>query len=263
MDVRAERPQGRDMAEAVLKQIFFKYRHALRNGHGGHQGRLRIRRKAVIRRGADRPRCPQAAAPQAERTVLLRERAARAFECGQNGRQMLRPDIRERHVAARCGSRGQIRRRLHAVRQDRVARAGKRNAAADAQQASLAADVCAAGAQEGDQVADLRLTRGVAQRQCSPAAERRKDEILRCADAWKRQCDRAAVKAVGPGRNMLAVKRDLRTHPAQAAQVQIDRPRAEHAAAGQAQLRRAEAREQRPEEQDGSAHFPHEFCRNI
>ena len=43
---------------------------------------------------------------------------------------------------------------------------------------------------------------------------------------------------------MLAVKRDLRTHPAQAAQVQIDRPRAEHAAAGQAQLRRAEAREQ-------------------
>ena len=62
---------------------------------------------------------------------------------------------------------------------------------------------------------------------------------------------------------MLAVKRDLRTHPAQAAQMQIDRPRAEHAAAGQAQLRRAEAREQRPEEQDGSAHFPHEFCRNV
>ena len=62
---------------------------------------------------------------------------------------------------------------------------------------------------------------------------------------------------------MLAVKRDLRTHPAQAAQVQIDRPRAEHAAAGQAQLCRAEAREQRPEEQDGSTHFPHEFCRNV
>ena len=114
-----------------------------------------------------------------------------------------------------------------------------------------------------DQVSDFRLTRGVAQRQRAPAAERRKDEILRCADAWKRQRDRAAVKAVGPGRNMLAVKRDLRTHPAQAAQMQIDRPRAEHAAAGQAQLRRAEAREQRPEEQDGSAHFPHEFYRNI
>ena len=157
-----------------------------------------------------------------------------------DGRQMLRPDIRERHVAARCGSRGQIRRRLHAVRQDRVACAGERNAAADAQQAPLAADVCTAGAQEDDQVSDLRLTRGVAQRQCSPAAERRKNQILRCADAWKRQCDRAAVKAVGPGRNMLAVKRDLRTHPAQAAQVQIDRPRAEHAAAGQAQLRHAE-----------------------
>ena len=110
----------------------------------------------------------------------------------RTARQMLRPDIRERHVAARCGSRGQIRRRLHAVRQDRVA-----SPVAERRRGYPAGSPrrgCLRRRRAGKrQVSDFRLARRCTASAC-PATERRKDEILRCADAWKRQRDRAAVK---------------------------------------------------------------------
>ena len=56
---------------------------------------------------------------------------------------------------------------------------------------------------------------------------------------------------------------DLRAQKPQGVQMEIDRPRAELAAAGERYLRLAEASEQRAEKYHGGAHPVHQLARNI
>ena len=87
--------------------------------------------------------------------------------------------------------------------------------------------------------------------------------VLRCADARQRERYLRAAKVRGPAHDTVVALLDLRAEKTQSMQMQIDRPRAKLAAAGERHLRLAETGEQRAKKDHGGAHPVHQLTRNV
>ena len=119
--------------------------------------------------------------------------------------------------------------------------------------------------QAAREVADLGLARGVGQHRAAVGERGGHQQVLGGADRDEREHDRGArAAAVGArGVDVAAVQPDRRRPSAQALEVQVDRPCADRAAAGQRDARLARARQQRPEHQDRGAHLAHDVVRRL
>ena len=129
-DRRAEFAQLGDVAEAVFKDRLRKLRPSPRAQQRRHDDRLRVGRKAGIRRGLDRARRAETAvAAKPQRVAALRDLAPARPQNVQN--RLKRPPIGppQRHIAAARRRGAQIRRRFDAVGQDGERRAVQRRAA--------------------------------------------------------------------------------------------------------------------------------------
>jgi hypothetical protein len=113
------------------------------------------------------------------------------------------------------------------------------------------------------EVADFRLHRGVLQHGLALGQHGRHQHIMGRADRHLGKIDARAGQPLGRLRDHIAaVELQLGAELLQAHQVQIDRPRADRAAAGQRHRRLAMAGQQRPEHPKAGPHPPHQIIRS-
>ena len=106
-------------------------------------------------------------------------------------------------------------------------------------------------------VDDLGLAGGVDDDRLALGQGRRHHQVLGGADGGLGKADLGPLQpARRPGPDVAARHLDHGAEPLEAGQVQVDRPGADGAAAGQRHLRLALAGEQRPQHEDGGAHPP-------
>ncbi len=109
--------------------------------------------------------------------------------------------------------------------------------------------------QQLGQVDHLRLAGGVLEHRGALGQRRRHHQVLGAGDGDGVEEDGGPLEAaLDPRADVAALDADLRAHGLEAAQVQVHRPRADGAAAGQRDLGVAEAGQQRPQHQDRGAH---------
>ena len=120
-----------------------------------------------------------------------------------------------------------------------------------------AVDLGAHSVQAVGEIDDLGLARGVFEHGLALGQRRRHHQHMRGADRDFREhvavADEAAV--LGLGDDIAAFDIDIGAERLQAVEEEVDRPRADGAAAGQRHLRLAHARQQRPDHPEGRPHL--------
>ena len=263
LNVCAEPAQLRHMGKARGKHRLADFRPSLRAQQRRHDGRLRVRREAGVRRGHDRSGRVQRARADAKAARLLGNVRARLPQRPDDGPQLFRARAGEIRLAARGRRGAQIGRRHDAVRPDRVLRAVERRHAQDADdRRSVACDLRAERAQEIRKLHDLRLARRAGDHALTAREHGGHQRIFRRADArvGKPHCAAAQLPTAD---NVPAAHVGLRAERGKCRKVQVDRPRPQLAPAGQAERRAPCPAEQRPGEQNGRAHGLHQFVRNV
>ena len=106
------------------------------------------------------------------------------------------------------------------------------------------------------EVADFGIARRVEDFAFAACKGRRHQGRLGRADRWRGQHDAAAAQPVafGPRVDVAGLHLDVGAERVQCLEMQVDRPRADRAAAGQRHARRAEARQQRRQHENAGAH---------
>ncbi len=159
-------------------------------------------------------------------------------------------------------ARHEERSRLDPIGDDREFHAVQARRSGDADdRLAGAADLRAHGAQGRAEVGDLRLAGGVLDDRLALGERGDHHQVLGGADRRHVEVDAGAAEAVDGGLGVAVRDIDDRTELAQAVDVQVHRPAADGAAAGQRDARLAEAREQRPEHEERGAHRLHEIVR--
>lgn len=120
-----------------------------------------------------------------------------------------------------------------------------------------------AGVQEVLQVHHLRLPGGVGDHRDALRPAGGQHQILRGPHGWHPQHHFPAPQPVRPAVEEAALLPDLRPQVPQARKVEVDRPGAQLAPAGVAQVRLPAPGQDRPQENGGGAHLPHEYIRNL
>ena len=171
---------------------------------------------------------------------------------------MVRACLRQRDRAARhCGG-AEIGARFDAVGDDGKGRDLDPSpvGAVDGQfRAADAVDGDAAAFEHFAQLHDFRFARGVGDDGFASGHSRRHDDVRRPRDRDLVEKDVRPFQPLGRfGPDVPGVDGDLRPHLFERFEVQVDRALADGAAAGQGDLAVAEARQQRPQNQDGSPH---------
>ena len=105
-------------------------------------------------------------------------------------------------------------------------------------------------------VADFGIARRVQDFAFTPCESRRHQRRLGRPNGWRGQHDAAAAQpiALGPGVNVAGLHVDVGPQRLQCLEMQIDRPRADRAASRQGHARRAEAGQQRRQDENAGAH---------
>ncbi len=122
-----------------------------------------------------------------------------------------------------------------------------------------ALDLGAHGAQEIRQIDDFGLARRILEHRLALGEGRRHHEILGAGDGDRLEHQARALAGAGARLDVAVLDVNVRAHGLQAGDVNVDRARADRAAAGQRHIRRAEARQQGSEHQDRGAHGLHQL----
>ena len=234
----------------------------LRARHQRHQLRLQIGGEGGERRGGHFDR-PEVAAVAGDANALIGRRHCRAGlrQHIKRGLQQFWARVLQQHVAAGHGDRHGVGAGLDPVGQHRVARAVKFFDALDFNgDGAGAGDACAHLVEAVGDVADFRFARGVLDHGGAVRQRRRHQRGVRAADGDFGKHDLRAVQSARRRRHHIAaVDVDDGAKPRQRHQVQIDRPRADGAAARQRHLRFADPRQQRPDHPKACAHPRHQI----
>ena len=124
-----------------------------------------------------------------------------------------------------------------------------------------ALDLRAHGDQEIGEVDDLRFARGVFDDGFAIGQRRGHHEILGAGDGDGFEVEPRALEPPGARADVAAFDVDVRAHGLQPRDMDVHRPRADGAAAGQRHIGLAEARQQRSQHQDRRAHGLHQLVR--
>ena len=227
-----------------------------------HQLRLEVGREAGERLGGDLDRVEAAAVPpDAEAVVGGGDLGADLGQHLDRPRKDRRGRALEHDIAAGHRHRHRIGAGLDAVGHHRVARAGEAVDALDADGGGAGAvDLRAHLDQAGGEVDDLGLARGVLDDGFASGQRRRHHRDVGRADGDLREDDAPAAEALRrAGDDVAAVDVDLGAEVAQRRDEEIDRPRADGAAAGQRHPRLAHAGEQRADHPEARPHLRDEL----
>jgi len=157
-------------------------------------------------------------------------------------------------------ARQQVRADLDPIRQNLIVRAVKLVHPLDHQRIRARAfDVRAHRHQALRQIHHLRFAGGVFDDRGATGQHGGHQQVFGAGDCDQIQHDMRAFQAVGAGADVAVLDLDLRSHGFQALDVQVDRPRADGATAGQRHVGLTEARDQRPQHQNRRAHGPNQF----
>ena len=175
---------------------------------------------------------------------------------------MIRPRVLEAHVAARDRAGHQIRAAFDAIRQHFVCRAVQLlHALHDDLVRAGALDLRAHRDEEVREVDHFGLARRVLDDGFAVRERRGHHQVLGARDRDGVEHQPRALQPPRARADVAAFDADVRAHRLQPGDVNVHRPRADGAAAGQRDVRLAEARHQRAEHEDGRAHRLHELVR--
>ena len=253
------------MHEAVLEDRLGHHRGALGHRHHGHELGLHVGGEARIglrhHIGAAQP----VVAAHANAALGLGHFHAGIIERAAQRGQMVHVGALQQQVAPGNGGGAGIGAGLDAIGNDAMRRAVQRIHAIDDQLAGAqAADARAHGDEAGHQIADFRLARGIGDDRLALGQARRHQQVLGGADRGEGQLDRGAAQPpLDAGIDIAAIEADFGAHQLQALEVQVHRPRADRAAAGQRDAGLPHARQQRAEHQDGGTHLAHDVVRRL
>ena len=261
VDVGTHANQLGHMHEAVLEDRLGDHRGALGDAHQRHHLGLHVGGKAGVGLGHHiDPDQPVAAAdPQSVRG--LGDLDARLVQRLGHRIDDVQLDPGQLHLAAGRGRRHGEGAGLDTVGHHAMFRRVQRvNALNDQRVGADALDLRAHGDQAFRQVRDLGLARGVDQFALAPGETCRHHQVFRRAHRHEREHVMPALQALGRFCMDIAVgELDLGAQGLQPLQMQIDRPRADGAAAGQRHPGLATARHQRPQHQDAGPHLAHQI----
>ena len=174
--------------------------------------------------------------------------------------QVLRPRVLDPDVAAGDGARHQIGAGLDAVGQHFVGGAVQALHALDDDPVGAGAlDLRAHRDQEIRQIDHFGLARRVLEHGLAVGQGGGHHEIFRAGDGHGLEHQARALEALGAGLDVAVLDVNIGAHGLQARDVDVDRARADRAAAGQRHIGAAEARQQRPQHQDRRAHGLHQL----
>ena len=195
-----------------------------------------------------------------ERLARAGDHDAAIAEFIDDGGQVLRRAIGERHVAA-GNSRGDEKRSgFDAVGNDGVLGAVELIDALDANRGcSGALDFGAHFREQFGEVGDFRLARGVADRRFAFGEHCGSEDIFRAGHRDFVEVDCRAVKPARARLDVALIDGDRGAHFFEGANVKIDGTRADGAAAGKRNFRVTESRDERAESEDRGAHGFYEF----
>ena len=184
------------------------------------------------------------------------------LELVDDGIDVIGPRILHANVAAGDGARHQIGAGFDAIGQHFVGRAAQAlHALDDDSVGACALDLGAHGNQEIGQIDHLGLARGILEHRLALGQRRGHHQILGAGDGDGLQHQPRAFQRCGTRLDIAVLDVNVGAHGLQAGDVNIDRTRADRAAAGQRHVRRAEARQQRTQHQNRCAHGLHELVR--
>ena len=202
-----------------------------------------------------------AVARDADAVVGGRDRDAGLLQHVEGCLQQLRPRVLQKNVAAGHGDRHGVSAGLDAVGQHGVARAVESGDALDHDAPGAGAGDARAHLVEavGD-IDDFRLARGVLDDGRAVGQRRRHDRGMRAADGDFGKNDLAALEPVRrPRHHVAAVDLDLGAEPLDGHDEQVDRPRADGAAARHRHPRLTHARDERRQHPKACPHLGHQL----
>ena len=253
------------MHEAVLEDRLRDVRNAAGARHKAHELRLQVGREAG-EGVCDHINRLDAAAVAINPDPGFRRRNLRA--CAADGFQRRIEQARigpfENDVTAGHGHGHRIGAGFDAVGQDPVACARKgRNALDGDGRGAGARNLCAHGVKAIRQIDHFRLACGIADRRRAVGERRRHHHDMRRADGdFRENVARADEPACGRRRiDVAAVDLDVRAKCCEAFDEQVDRPRADGAAARQRNAGLAFARQKRADDPEARPHLGDELIR--
>ena len=264
-DVGAEPGKFLHMHEAVLEDGLGDARLAFGHRHQAHELGLQIGREAGERLGGHvHRRDARAVAPDADAGIGRRDLGARPAHHVERGLQEVWLRAFEQHVAAGHGDRHGVGAGLDAVGNDADIGARKLVHAlyGDGGRAG-AVDLRAHGDQAFGEVDDLRLARRVLQHGLAARQRGCHHQHVGGADRdlWKHIAVATQPPVLRPGDDVAVVDVDVGAELLQTVDEQVDRPRADSAAAGQRHLGLVHPRHQRRDHPEAGAHPRYQFVR--
>ena len=262
MDVGAEPRQFLHVHETVLEDGLGDVRGSLGARHQRHQLRLQVGGKSGKRRGGDIDGInPGAVAGDADAFIGRRHRGAGLCQNIERRLQQFGPRILQQHVAAGHRHRHRIGAGFDPVGQHCVAGAVQfRHAVHHDARSAGAGDLGAHLVEAIGDVADLRLARRIFDHRRAIRQHRRHQRGMGAADGDLGEVDLAAAQAVFGARDHIAAfDVDLGAQRFERHDQQVDRPRADGAAARQRDLGLAHAREQRRHHPEACPHLGNEL----
>ena len=185
---------------------------------------------------------------------------ARSAELVDDAADVLGDDAADEEIAGRQGPGHEKRARLDPVGDDGVDRPAELLDAVDAGRVLVGPiDLRAHLVEENGQVGDFGLAGAVLEHGLALGQSGGHEQVLRARDRLLLEFDLGAAEAVGLGPDVAVLEGDRRAELLQAGDVEVDRARADGAAAGQGDDRLAEAGDERAEDEDRGAHGPDEL----
>ncbi len=249
------------MHEAVLEDLLLQHRCPLGGAHQRHHLGLKVRREA------GKGLCRDVHGPGAAVAARHRQAAVgfadvdlRLFELFAEGAQQLTPPADHLDLAAADRGGQHVGAQLDPVGDHRMRRPAQPVDALDRDLVrSFALDLRAHAAQAAGKVHDLGLARGVLEHGGALGQRRGHQRVLGRAHRNEREVDDPAFQPPGRlGVHVAVAQVHLGPQRFHRAQVQIHRPRADRAAAGQGDEGVPVARQHRPQHEDRGAHLAHD-----
>ena len=194
---------------------------------------------------------PAAAHVDLDPGVAHLDRGAGLLQLADDGIEVLRPGVLDADMAAGDGAGDEIGAGLDAIGQHFVGGAVQALDALDDDSVGAGAlDLRAHGDQEIGQIDHLRFARGVLEHRLAVGQRRGHHEILGAGDGDGLEHQARALQALGTGLDVAVLDVDVGAHRLQAGDMDVDRTRADRAAAGQRHVgarRSAPAADRAPE----------------
>ena len=264
MNVRTHARQFRHVHVAVFKDRFGQHAGPIGPQQHCHKLRLHVRRKARERRCRQGQRAQLAVGGDSDAALMLGDFNTRFAQCGKRRVHVIGVGAIQFHRPAGQTDGTGIAARFDTVRHDSVGCAMQTvDTFNDKLFGTNALNMRAHGDQQVAQVDNFRLPRGVFKDAGALGADGRHQRIFGCPDRDDREHDGPARQAatLGAGCHVTSGRFNLCAKGFECLQMQIDRAVANGAATWQRHSRFPRTGQQRPKDEDGGAHLPHDIIR--